>query len=42
MQQSKKKDFDFSLIDNLARNQFKKMYQGIIQYGTAGFRRRYV
>ncbi|XP_023248512.1 phosphoacetylglucosamine mutase isoform X2 [Copidosoma floridanum] len=30
----------FSIIENLAKNQYKKVYRGDVQYGTAGFRTR--
>lgn len=33
---------DFSEIENLAKNQYMKTYIGDIQYGTAGFRQKYV
>ncbi|XP_011501168.1 PREDICTED: phosphoacetylglucosamine mutase [Ceratosolen solmsi marchali] len=38
--QNEIKSFDFSFINNLAKNKHKKAYQGIVQYGTAGFRTR--
>ncbi|XP_016837506.1 phosphoacetylglucosamine mutase [Nasonia vitripennis] len=38
MQPSAANPVDYSLVESLAKNQHRKAYDGVIQYGTAGFR----
>lgn len=42
MTQVASKLVDYSTVESLAKNQHSRKYEGIIQYGTAGFRMKYV